>query len=291
MKKKIKVGCLGAGVLGAAIIERLIASDFEVQMWNRDRLKLKPLELLGGTILPNPKSVAECADVVIICVTDHVAVKELLYGDDGLFAANQIIPDVIIDMSTCDVNETKRIANDASINHGIQWLDAPISGGAPAAREGRMTIMVGGDQAAFESVAPIWSSLGGQVTRMGDSGSGQATKMINQLLVSSGLVILAEACALAETLGIDVVKIPSALQGGRADSYQLQEMFPKMARSEHTITATANIMLKDLSMIENLFQENGLDLSMVRETKRAFSALKDRGWGDRDTSELINLYR
>jgi 3-hydroxyisobutyrate dehydrogenase len=285
MKKKIKVGCLGAGVLGAAIIERLIASDFEVQMWNRDRLKLKPLELLGGKILPNPKSVAECADVVIICV------KELLYGDDGLFAANQIIPDVIIDMSTCDVNETKRIADDVRTKHGILWLDAPISGGAPAAREGRMTIMVGGDQAAFESVEPIWSSLGGQVTRMGDSGSGQATKMINQLLVSSGLVILAEACALAETLGIDVVNIPSALKGGRADSYQLQEMFPKMARSEHTITATANIMLKDLSMITNLFQERGLDLSMVRETKRAFSALKDRGWGDRDTSELINLYR
>lgn len=291
MKKKIKVGCLGAGVLGAAIIERLIASDFEVQMWNRDRLKLKPLELLGGKILPNPKSVAECADVVIICVTDHVAVKEILYCDDGLFAANQIIPDVIIDMSTCDVNETKRIADDVRTKHGILWLDAPISGGAPAAREGRMTIMVGGDQAAFETVEPIWSSLGGQVTRMGDSGSGQATKMINQLLVSSGLVILAEACALAETLGIDVVNIPSALKGGRADSYQLQEMFPKMARSEHTITATANIMLKDLSMITNLFQERGLDLSMVRETKRAFSALKDRGWGDRDTSELINLYR
>ena len=290
-KKKIpKVGCLGAGVLGGAIMGRLIRAGLPTLIWNRDVSKLRRLEELGGTPCVSPKQVAEQAEFLIICVTDTDAVETIVFGEEGIAQARGFAH-TLIDMSTCESERTRSMSERLKLESSIDWLDAPISGGAIAAEEGRMTIMVGGAQPVFERAQPIWQVLGRRVTLMGESGAGQATKMINQLLVSSGLVMLAEACSLAEKIGINTDQIPQALFGGRADSSQLQEMFPKMAQSEHSITARSNIMLKDLKMIDKLSQKHNLSLPLVKITNDAFKKMDAAGLGDSDTSELIKLYR
>ncbi|MDA0237020.1 MAG: NAD(P)-dependent oxidoreductase [Proteobacteria bacterium] len=285
-----KVGCLGAGILGSAIMERLIRAGYPTLIWNRDIRKLRRLQEIGGTPCVSPKQVAEQAEFLIICVTDTDAVEKIVFGEGGI-AQVRGFAHTLIDMSTCESEQTRSMAERLKSESSIDWLDAPISGGAIAAKEGRMTIMVGGSRSVFERAQPIWQVLGRRVTLMGASGAGQATKMINQLLVSSGLVMLAEACSLAEKIGVNTDQIPQALFGGRADSCQLQEMFPKMAHSEHSITARSNIMLKDLDMIDKLGQKNNLSLPLVKTTKDAFKKMDAAGLGDSDTSELIKLYR
>jgi 3-hydroxyisobutyrate dehydrogenase-like beta-hydroxyacid dehydrogenase len=171
------------------------------------------------------------------------------------------------------------------------WLDAPISGGAPAALEGRMAIMVGGQAEAFERARPLWDALARRATLMGPSGAGQATKMINQVLVSTGVAVLAEACAFAERAGIDAAKIPEALAGGRADSSQLQEMFPKMVRSDFSITGRAALMLKDLELIHDLARGVGAPMPVTAGVTELFRKMVADGLGEHDNTELVSAYR
>ena len=224
--EKPRVGCIGAGLLGAAIMRRLIDCGFAPVVWNRDKAKLAALLDAGATAARTPAELAGKSDFVITCVSDGAALESVVFGKDGVAAAGSA-GKVLVDMSTCAAAHARDMAARLSAQCSMPWLDAPISGGAPAAREGKMAIMVGGQPDVFERARPLWDALAGRATLMGASGAGQATKMINQVLVSTGLAVLAEACAFAERAGIDAAKIPQALAGGRADSRQLQEMFPK----------------------------------------------------------------
>jgi 3-hydroxyisobutyrate dehydrogenase-like beta-hydroxyacid dehydrogenase len=174
---------------------------------------------------------------------------------------------------------------------GMAWLDSPISGGAPAAREGRMAIMIGGLPDVYERARPIWDALAARATLMGPNGAGQATKMINQVLVSTGVAVLAEACAFAERAGIDAAKIPQALAGGRADSKQLQEMFPKMVASDFSITGRSALMLKDLELIHDLARHVGAPLPITAGVTESFRKMVADGLGDHDNTEMVNYYR
>jgi 3-hydroxyisobutyrate dehydrogenase-like beta-hydroxyacid dehydrogenase len=174
---------------------------------------------------------------------------------------------------------------------GMGWLDAPISGGAPAALEGRMAVMVGGSEQDFARAQPIWDALAGRCTHMGGNGAGQSTKMVNQVLVSCTFAILAEACGLAEHCGVDAARIPSALQGGRADSRLLQEFFPKMANSDFALESTIAIMKKDLDMIADLAKKVDTRMPMTEHTSEIYQKMISNGMGDREISELVRLYR
>ena len=223
-KEKPRVGCIGAGVLGAAIMRRLIDCGFAPVVWNRDRTKLAALLEAGATEARSPEELARIGTFVITCVSDGAALEQVVFGEHGVAAAGGA-DKVLVDMSTCAAAHTRDMATRLTARCRMAWLDAPISGGAPAAREGRMAIMVGGQPEIFERARPLWDALAVRATLMGPNGAGQATKMINQVLVSTGVAVLAEACAFAERAGIDAAKIPQALAGGRADSRQLQEMF------------------------------------------------------------------
>lgn len=173
----------------------------------------------------------------------------------------------------------------------MRWLDAPISGGAPAALEGRMAVMIGGEQDAFDQAKPVWDALAGRATLMGPQGAGQATKMINQVLVATGLAVLAEACAFAERAGIDAAKIPQALAGGRADSKQLQEMFPKMVASDFSITGRSALLLKDLELIHDLARSVNASLPVTAGVTELIRKRVADGYGDRDNTELVDYFR
>ena len=285
-----RVGCIGAGVLGSAIIRRLIDCGFAPVVWNRDRAKLADLLTSGAIEGGSPADLARRCTFVITCVSDGPALERVVFSDDGVAAAGNA-DKVLVDMSTCAVAHTRDMATRLSSQRGMAWLDAPISGGAPAALKGTMAIMVGGQPAVFARARPLWDALAARATLMGPTGAGQATKMINQVLVSTGLAVLAEACAFAERAGIDAAKIPQALAGGRADSRQLQEMFPKMVASDFSITGRAALMLKDLELIHDLAREVGAPLPVTAGVAELFRQMVASGLGDHDNSEMVNSYR
>ena len=288
--EKPRIGCIGAGVLGGAIMRRLIELGFKPTVWNRDPTKLAPLVAAGALEAVSAQALTRASEFIITCVSDGATVEKVVFGERGVAAAGA--PDkVLIDMSTCASAHTQDMAKRLSAACGMRWLDAPISGGAPAALEGRMAVMIGGDPEVFECARPIWDALAGRATLMGPNGAGQATKMINQVLVSSGVAVLAEACALAERAGIDVAKIPQALAGGRADSRQLQEMFPKMVASEFSITGRAALMLKDLELIHDLARAVGATMPITAGITELFRKQVADGNGDRDNTELVDYFR
>src|SRR6185436_38603 len=289
-KEKPRVGCIGAGLLGAAIMRRLVDCGFATMVWNRDKAKLKPLLAAGAKEAGSPAELAGNSTFVITCVSDGVALENVVFGENGV-AKSGSTGKVLVDMSTCAAAHTRDMAARLAAQCGMAWLDAPISGGAPAAREGKMAIMVGGQADIFERARPLWDALAGRATLMGANGAGQATKMINQVLVSTGLAVLAEACAFAERAGIDAAKIPQALAGGRADSRQLQEMFPKMVASDFSITGRATLMLKDLELIHDLARHVGAPLPVTAGVTELFRKMVADGWGDRDNAEMVNFYR
>lgn len=287
---KPTIGCAGAGILGSAIARRLVACGFEVGVWNRDRAKMTPLLELGAAPADSPADLARECDVVLTCVTDGNAVEAIVFGTDGV-SAGGASGKLLIDMSTSDAGETRDMAARLADACGMRWLDAPISGGAPAALEGRMAVMVGGAEADFERARPIWDALAGRCTLMGPSGAGQTTKMVNQVLVSCTFAVLSEACALAERAGVDASRIPHALEGGRADSRLLQEFMPKMASSEFSVQGSIAIMAKDLRMIRALADSLGVSLPVAAAVTERYRKMIEDGLGEHDCSELVRLYR
>jgi len=288
--EKLTVGCIGAGVLGSAIIRRLAQRGYAPAVWNRDRSKLSALLAAGAVEAGSPEQLTRASTFVITCISDGAAVESVVFGERGV-AAGGAAGKILIDMSTCAPAQTQQLAKRLAAACGMHWLDAPISGGAPAALEGRMAIMVGGDPEVFERAQPVWDALARRATLMGQNGAGQSTKMINQVLVSTGLAVLAEACAFAERAGIDAGKIPEALAGGRADSSQLQEMLPKMVRSDFSITGRAALMLKDLELIHDLARQVGAPMPVTAGVTELFRKLVSDGLGERDNTELVNFYR
>ena len=173
----------------------------------------------------------------------------------------------------------------------MAWLDAPISGGAPAALEGRMAVMVGGEQADYDRAKPLWNALAARATLMGGQGAGQSTKMINQVLVACTFAMLGEACALAQRAGVEAMKIPQALAGGRADSRLLQEFLPKMAKPDFTVEGRIGLMLKDLEMVHDLAKATGSVMPVTALVTEITRQLVLRGLGDADNSAIVTLYQ
>lgn len=286
----IRIGCAGAGILGSAIMARLLDTRFDVLAWNRTPDKLGPLIDAGARAVARPADLVRDADFVLTCLTDGAAVEAVVFGDHGIASAG-LSASLLIDMSTVEPAHSARMAERLRAECAMGWLDAPISGGAPAAREGRMAVMVGGEEADFDRARPVWDALAARCTLMGPSGAGQSTKMVNQVLVACMFAVLAEACGLAERIGIDTSRIPRVLEGGRADSRLLQEFMPKMAASDFSVEGAVAVMLKDLEAIEALASEVGARLSMTNTASEMYRRLARAGFGDRDNSELVKLYR
>jgi 3-hydroxyisobutyrate dehydrogenase len=163
---KPRVGCIGAGVLGGAIMRRLIDCGFAPVVWSRDRTKLADLLKAGATEARGPAELARIATFVITCVSDGVALEKVVFGQDGVAAAGSA-DKVLVDMSSCAAAHTRDMAARLAAKCAMAWLDAPISGGAPAAREGKMAIMVGGQPDIFERARPLWDALAARATLMG----------------------------------------------------------------------------------------------------------------------------
>jgi 2-hydroxy-3-oxopropionate reductase len=247
------VAVIGVGNMGAALAGRLLDTGATVTLFNRTAAKCAPLVARGARLAPSPAAAAADADFIALSLNSADIVEAVVFGADGL--ADTLRPaQLVVDFSSIDPVRTRALATRLQAATGTGWVDAPLSGGAPAAQRGELVLMVGGDEADVARARPLFAALARHATHLGGSGAGQSVKLVNQILCANAFVAVAEAVAFAEALGVDATKIPAALEGGRADSRILQEFMAKMARRDETPTGRLDNMLKDLEAVERSAQ-------------------------------------
>jgi 3-hydroxyisobutyrate dehydrogenase len=286
------VGVVGTGLMGSALVRRLRAGGHDVTLWNREPEALPPLLALGAVAAPSPRAVAEAAELVLLCVLNTDAVHDCVFAPEGVAAAQRSgPPGLLVDLSTIDPDSTRAFAVRLQAETGAGWVDAPMSGGPPAAEAGRLTIMAGGNLADMARAAPVLALIASNVTHMGPVGAGQVTKLVNQALVGAGFTLLAEALAMAEAAGIDAARLPACLAGGFADSTLLSQVFPAMqARQFEPKLGYARQLDKDMKAVQHFAQSLGLDLPVVTKAANQFAAFVAAGHGMDDSRAIGRLY-
>ena len=287
---KPTIGFIGTGLLGGPIVLRLLDQGYRVIVHDIDRAKLAPLSQRGAGTAASPAEVTAAADIVQLCLISTAAVEAVVAGTDGVIETADARK-LLVDHSTTETATTKRLAARLEAETGMGWVDAPVSGGPPAAAAGALTIMAGGRAADFERARPVLDAIAGSATRMGEVGAGQVTKMINQILVLNQYCVMAEALKLAEASGIDATKIPQCLAGGYADSRMLAHFFPRMIERLYEPPAGyARQVLKDLDMVHDLAKETKTPTPMSSQAASLYRLLVARGHGEQDAIAIYKLY-
>lgn len=243
------VAVIGVGVMGSAIAGRLIDTGATVRLYDRQPGQCDVLVARGAVAAESPRAAAQGTTFVITSLNNAAIVEQAVFGADGIAEAGDA-GTLLVDMSSIDAGRTTAMAERLARETGMGWVDAPLSGGAPAAAEGRMTLMVGGSESDFDRARPLLELLSTNFTHLGACGAGQTVKLVNQVLCAANFIAVAEAVRFAEAHGVDATLIPAALAGGRADSRIMQEFMAKMARRDFSPTGRIDNMLKDLETVQ-----------------------------------------
>ncbi|KUE85989.1 2-hydroxy-3-oxopropionate reductase [Cupriavidus necator] len=285
------IGFVGIGLMGEAMTLRLRDLGYPVFVSNREPERLAAVAAAGATALASPAQVARQCDVVLMCVLDDAAVDFCTRGPQGIAQAEGGAGKLIIDFSTISPRTTRDLAAYARQHAGMNWMDAPVSGGPQAARDGQLTIMAGGSAEDFERARPVLEALGSQVSLMGPAGAGQTAKIINQAIVGVGFVLMSEAALLAEASGIDAARLPACLKGGFADSVLLQKVYPRIhERRFDPPIGYARQLSKDMDAVQAFARDADCDLPMVQEAARLFARYVEGGAAIADSASIIRLY-
>lgn len=282
----LKVGFIGLGAMGAPMARHLHARGMLAVVGNRTQDKADALAAeLGVRAARSTDNFAGC-DVVALCVSFDA---DVLANVEGL--ANLLHPGaVVIDHSTVSVDTAKRAAAMLAA-HNIGFLDAPVSGGVEGARNGKLSVMVGGDAAMLERARPVLESYAARISHMGDSGAGQATKAINQVLVAGINEAVCEGLALGEKLGLDAERLLPTLMAGAASNWFLDKRGATMLRDEFAPGFKCAHMLKDLRIVQGIARAAGIRSHTIDRAAADYAELVEGGHGESDTSALITLKR
>lgn len=285
-----RIGFIGIGIMGEAMARRLLDLGFPVTAWNLEPERLQTVVPHGAVAAGSPAAVAAASDIVMLCVLHMEAVERCIFAEDGVAAAGRG-PALVIDFSTADPEGTRRAAARLRELTGAGWVDAPVSGGPQLARTGQMTVMAGGSEEDFARAKPLLDQMAGNVTLMGPVGAGQTTKIINQAIVGTGYVVMAEALMLAEAAGIDAARLPQCLAGGHADSSLLQRLYPQMQqRAFEPPSSYARQLLKDLKAVSAFSQGLGLDLKVIEQGVQRYKDYVALGHDMSDSAAIVKLY-
>lgn len=284
------LGFVGLGLMGAPMAHRLLASDYPLSVWNRNRHKIAKLIGDGATPAETPAELARNSVIVMTCLLDTEAVEQVVFGADGIAQGIQRGA-VLVDFSSIQPEATRDFARRLRDERGAGWIDAPVSGGVPGAQSGTLAVMAGGEAADVERVRPVVMTLCQRFTHMGPSGAGQIAKLCNQILVGGTMALVAEATQLARSAGIDAAKLPECLRGGTADSPVLRIWLPRMlARQFDDKLAASAVVSKDLETAQALGRETKTALPMTATAAELFRRLAAKGGADWDPAALISLY-
>ena len=285
----MRIGFIGVGVMGNGMVKNLLRHGYEVSAYTRTRAKA--LEALDAGAEWR-ESAADCvrdADAVITMVGFPPDVEEVYFGEKGILASARP-GTLVIDMTTTSPRLAQRIYTEAA-DRGLSALDAPVSGGDTGARAGTLAIMVGGDREAFDRAVPIFEAMGKSIRYMGAAGSGQHTKMANQIAIAGTLAGVCEAIAYARAAGLDVDEVISTISGGAASSWQLANNGPKSAHGDFAPGFFIKHFIKDMTLADGEARARDLPMPVLEKVLAMFRALEAQGYGDEGTQALIRAYR
>lgn len=285
----MRIGFIGVGVMGNGMVKNLLSHGYEVNAYTRTRAKaLEALEA-GAEWRESAADCVRDADAVITMVGFPPDVEEVYFGEKGILA-NARPGTLVIDMTTTSPRLAQRIYTEAA-DRGLSALDAPVSGGDTGARAGTLAIMVGGDREAFERAVPIFEAMGKSIRYMGAAGSGQHTKMANQIAIAGTLAGVCEAIAYARAAGLDVDEVISTISGGAASSWQLANNGPKSAHGDFAPGFFIKHFIKDMTLADGEARARDLPMPVLEKVLAMFRALEAQGYGDEGTQALIRAYR
>jgi 3-hydroxyisobutyrate dehydrogenase-like beta-hydroxyacid dehydrogenase len=281
-----KVGLVGLGLMGTAMAKRLAAAGHPLTGFDIDPSRVRRAE--GVTPAASAAAVAAATDIILVSVIDTAAVRDAVLGPSGIASAGDVRGKVVVDLSTTEIDATKEIAA-ALTAKGAALVDAPVSGGPDLAKLGTLAIMAGGEADAVGKAAAVLARLG-KLAHMGPSGTGQATKLVNQTLALTQYCVYAEALRLAEAFGVDASKIPQALGGGFAGSNLLPVAFPRMVEEDFAPRGYARQVLKDLEMLNTAAKSHHLAMPMSAQALTLYRLLVSAGHGELDAGAIVKLY-
>jgi len=280
-----RIGFIGLGIMGTPMAQNLLKAGFQLTVYNRSKSPLAPLVSGGAASAQSPKEVAERSDVVITMVTDSEAVNAVVMGEGGVIeGAHDGL--VLIDMSTISPSVTRSISASLA-GRGVTMLDAPVSGGDTGAREGTLTIMVGGPVQAFEACLPVFQVLGKKVVHMGGTGAGQLTKLANQILVACNMIGVCECINFAKKAGLDVGKLIDSLSAGAASSWSLVNLGPRLAKRDFAPGFKVKLLQKDLRYVLSTANDLNAPLPATALVHQLYKMLEEKGLGDVGTQALV----
>lgn len=288
ISNKPTLGFIGIGLMGKPMTLRLLKAGFKMYVWNRSPEKLQLVTEAGAIACVSVAELVKVVDVIILCLADTEAVEAVVsngianYGTSGK---------LVIDLSSIHPETTRQLAAHLQLQSGMGWVDAPVSGGVAGAEQGNLAIMAGGSDQDIEIARQVLMPLYRQLTHMGRVGSGQVTKICNQMIVSCNVLVIAEMMALAEKSGVDAAKIPVALGGGFADSKPLQIVGAEMAAGTfEPVKWRVKTLLKDLNMAVNISKQQGNAIPMSSLAAQLLQLHGNGGYLEQDPATLIKLY-
>ncbi|MBX9848820.1 MAG: NAD(P)-dependent oxidoreductase [Rhodocyclaceae bacterium] len=283
----MKLGFIGLGVMGNPMAQHLLKGGHEVSVWARREASAADVVAAGATFRSSPAELARHCEVVFTMITASSDVEQVTLGENGLihgFARDS----VLVDMSTIAPTVARRIAGNLAIR-GIDFLDAPVSGGGMGAQNATLAIMAGGKADVFDRIKPLFALMGKTILHVGPTGAGQITKACNQMVMVAAIQAVAEAAHLAAANNVDFTKVMGAMQSGSAGSRVLDFFGDKMARRDFAAGIEARLHHKDYALIMAEAARAGAPLPISAQVWQQLNGLMALGWGKEDTSSLLRV--
>ncbi len=277
-----KLAFIGTGVMGAPMAGHLAAAGHDVVVYNRTQAKARAWAgKHGGTVAETPAAAATGADAVFACVGNDDDLASVTLGEDGAFAAMRDDA-VFVDHTTVSAAIARRLAVERAL-----VVDAPVSGGQAGAESGKLSIMCGGSAAAMAKAEPFMQAYAARIVHVGDAGAGQTTKMCNQIAIAGVIQGVAESLRFAQMSGLDLDKVLEAISGGAAQSWQMVNRWPTMAREEFDFGFAVDWMRKDLGLALDEARRNGAVLPVAALVDQFYADVQAMGGARQDTSALV----
>lgn len=289
------IGFCGPGLMGAPMIRHLLGAGHDVWVWNRTRAKAQALAAEGAHVVDAPRELVAHAQAVFLCVSDTAAVREVVFGLGGVLGEDTADAGAgrvrwIVDHSSIAPAATREFAARAA-RDGVDWIDAPVSGGVPGAQAGTLAVMAGGAGESVAALEPVMRAYAARVTHMGEAGAGQMTKLCNQAIVCATVAGIAEAVGLAQAAGIDASRLPEALAGGWADSVLLRTFVPRMTEAGHAPIGSLKTFQKDIDTVADAARSTGAAMPVVGAVQQVLRLGAAMGLGDADLAAFIDIVR
>lgn len=272
-----RIGFIGLGIMGRGMTRNLLKAGHAVTVWNRNAARMDEFIAAGAKSASSPSDLASRCDVILICVSDTPDVEQVLFGENGVSAG--VKPGaIVVDHSTISPQKTAEMAKRLNAQ-GAAYLDAPVSGGSEGAKNGTLSIMIGGESVDVERALPILQAYGKTITHVGAQGAGQTVKLVNQILVVVNQLAASEALLFAQAGGLDLAKTIEAVKGGAAGSWMLANRGPQMIARDFRPGFTIDLQQKDLRLVLESADEMGVPLLATSLVFQLYRTLQAQGLG------------